>query len=106
MVHELKTQGFIVENQKQISVYYKGVLVGEYFADILVNNCVILELKACDVLAVEHEYQLINYLRTTDIEVGLLLNFGKKPQFSRKIFTNGEKDKAVLLIAEERKISE
>jgi len=106
LVHELKTQGFIVENQKQISVYYKGVLVGEYFADILVNNCVILELKACDVLAVEHEYQLINYLRTTDIEVGLLLNFGKKPQFSRKIFTNGEKDKAVLLIAEERKISE
>lgn len=57
-------------------------------ADLLVNNLVIIELKAAETLMEEHENQLINYLKATDIEVGLLLNFGKKPQISRKIFTN------------------
>ena len=62
--------------------------VGEYYADIIVNNFVIIELKAAESLCYEHECQLINYLRATDIEVGLLLNFGKKPQFRRKLFEN------------------
>jgi GxxExxY protein len=69
----------------------------------LVNDFVILELKACDVLAVEHEYQLINYLKATTIEVGLLLNFGKKPEFRRKIFTNDEKTFASPSIVQEWK---
>ena len=69
-------------------VYYEDSLVGEYYADILVDDCVILELKAAETLCEEHEYQLINYLKATDLEVGLLLNFGKKPEFRRKIFTN------------------
>lgn len=77
-----------VEKQKPISVYYNDHLVGEYYADLIVEDKVILELKAAETLCEEHEYQLINYLKATNIEVGLLLNFGKKPQISRKIFTN------------------
>jgi GxxExxY protein len=66
-------------------------LVGDYFADIIVESIVILELKVVETVAEEHELQLINYLKATDIEVGLLLNFGKKPEFKRKIFTNDKK---------------
>lgn len=73
--------------QHPIKVYYDEILVGEYFADILVANKIILELKAAEAICKEHELQLINYLRATDIKVGLLLNFGKKPEFSRKIYT-------------------
>ena len=88
---ELKQRGFDVEAQKKISVYYKEQLVGDYFADIIVNNKVILELKAAEYIIDEFEYQLINYLKSTDCEVGLLLNFGKEPEFSRKIFSNAKK---------------
>jgi len=65
--------------------------VGDYFADIVVNNTVILELKASDYIVDEFEYQLINYLRSTSCEVGLLLNFGKEPEFIRKVFKNSNK---------------
>ena len=88
---ELKNRGFYVEAQKQIKVYYKNAQVGEYYADLLVNVLVILELKATDGLVKEFEYQLINYLRATNIEVGLLLNFGEKPAFKRKVFDNSKK---------------
>ena len=72
-------------------VYYKKCVVGEYYADLFVNGHIILELKAVDKLCPEHELQLINYLKATDIEVGLLLNFGERPQVRRKIFTNDKK---------------
>jgi len=62
--------------------------VGEYFADLLVENLVIVELKAAKIISEEHEAQLINYLKATEMEVGLLLNFGRKPEFRRKIFHN------------------
>jgi len=62
--------------------------VGLYFADLTVENVVIVELKAAEALCEEHEFQLINYLKATEIEVGLLLNFGKKPEFRRKVFSN------------------
>ncbi len=88
---ELKKRGFSVEAQKQIRVYYKGYQVGEYYADIIVNNTVILELKAAKTLVKEHEWQLLNYLKATGIEVGLLLNFGLSPEFRRKIFDNERK---------------
>jgi GxxExxY protein len=88
---ELKSRGFDVEAQKQIKVYYKGVNVGEYYADIVVNDLVILELKAAEYIVEEFEYQLINYLRGTEMEIGLLLNFGKKPEFRRKVFENSRK---------------
>lgn len=86
---ELRENGLIGQQQIPIEVYYKNSKVGSYFADILVENKIILELKAGDGLIIEeHELQLINYLRATEIEVGLLLFFGKKAQFKRKIFTN------------------
>lgn len=88
---ELKEQGFQCETNKAINVYYKEKLVGEYYADIIVNNLIILELKAVESIYYEHELQLINYLKATPIEVGLLLNFGQKPQIRRKIFTNNNK---------------
>lgn len=85
---ELQNEELEPESQKQIQVYYRGDVVGNYYADIVVEGHVILELKAAEILAEEHEYQLINYLKATDMEVGLLLNFGKKPQVKRKVFTN------------------
>lgn len=85
---ELELMNMHVEKQKPIKVNYKEVEVGEYFADLIVEEKIILELKAAEGLCEEHEFQLINYLKATDIEVGLLLNFGKKPEIKRKIFTN------------------
>ena len=73
--------------QKPIKVHYKNQKVGEYFADIFVENKIILELKTTP-FCVEHEFQLLNYLKATDIELGLLLSFGKEPKFIRKIFEN------------------
>jgi GxxExxY protein len=88
---ELKNKGYNVEAQKRINVYYKGTEVGEYFADLIVENTVILELKAADCIVKDFENQILNYLRATDCEVGLLLNFGKKPEFKRKIYENNRK---------------
>ncbi len=88
MFLELKNRRFYVEAQKQIKVFYKSHNVGEYYADLIVNDSVILELKAAECLVKDFEYQLINYLRATEIEVGLLLNFGPKPEFRRKVFSN------------------
>jgi GxxExxY protein len=85
---ELESEGLLVEKQKPIAVFYNEHLVGEYFADLIVDNKVILELKASEFIRDEHEFQLINYLKATEIEVGLLLNFGKKPEFKRKVFSN------------------
>lgn len=78
MYLELRNRGFEVKAQRQIKVYYKGVEVGEYYADLIINDLIILELKASEVLVYENELQLIHYLRATDKEVGLLFNFGKK----------------------------
>ena len=88
---ELENTGFNVERQKPINVYYEAELVGEYFADLLVENKIIIELKAAESLCKNHEFQLINYLKATEIEVGLLLNFGIKPEVKRKIYTNKNK---------------
>jgi len=88
---ELINSGLKVETQKAIEVYYQNHLVGNYRADLIVNDTIILELKAAEYLVEEHELQLINYLKATNIEIGLLLNFGKKPEIRRKIFTNDRK---------------
>ena len=88
---ELKSQAFNVTAQEQIKVYYKEDFVGEYYADLIVEDTIIIELKAAEILVHENELQLINYLRATDKEIGLLFNFGKKPEFKRKIFTNDKK---------------
>ncbi len=91
LYNELLTCGLSCERQKKIDVFYKGKLVGEYYADIIAEQKVIIELKAAEAICEEHEFQLINYLKGTNIEVGLLLNFGKKPEIRRKIFTNDRK---------------
>ena len=91
MAIELGKMGCKVLQQKNIKVYYEDEEVGDYYADLLVDDLVIVELKASESLCEEHEAQLINYLKATKIEVGLLLNFGKKAEFRRKIFTNDRK---------------
>ena len=87
LLFELRKACHSVEQQKPIIVTYEGHIVGEYFADLVVDNCVIVELKAAESLTRAHETQLINYLRATDFEVGLLLNFGTSPEHKRKIYT-------------------
>ena len=87
LVIELKKMGFHLSQQYNIKVYYDGEIVGDYFADIIVEENVIIELKSSESLRKEHKLQLINYLKATEKEVGLLLNFGKTPEFKRAIFT-------------------
>ena len=91
MFIELTAMGYKVEKQKKILVYYFGNIVGDYNADMIVEDIVTVELKANECLVEENENQLINYLKATNIEVGLLLNFGRKPQIKRKIFDNDKK---------------
>ena len=88
---ELRALGLKVEQQARIAVYYAGEVVGEYYADLLINDTVILELKATRTIAPEHEAQLLNYLKATPYEVGLLLNFGAEPQIKRKTYDNDRK---------------
>ncbi len=85
---ELRKAGLQHIKQQPIKVYYDEENVGNYYADIIVEDKVIIELKAAEGLCNEHEAQLTNYLRATEIEVGLLLNFGKEPQLKRKVFSN------------------
>ncbi|MCK5466380.1 GxxExxY protein [Candidatus Parcubacteria bacterium] len=88
LTFELKQNGLFVVQQMPIKVSYKENPVGDYFADLVVENKIILELKAQEVLISENEAQLLNYLKATEYEIGLLLNFGKKPEIKRRIFSN------------------
>ncbi len=88
LVIELREAGLEAEQQRPISVNYRGQVVGEYFADIVANNSIVLELKTVESLNEDHAAQLIHYLRATRFELGLLLNFGPKPQFRRILLTN------------------
>jgi GxxExxY protein len=94
---ELKIAGLQAFVQQPITVYYLNCEVGNYYADMIVDEKVILELKACDSLCDEHRFQLVNYLKASSIEVGLLLNFGKKPEFRRVVFSNPRKGSAVSI---------
>jgi GxxExxY protein len=88
---ELRKMRLEVVQQAEIKVYYAGVVVGEYYADLLVADAVIVEIKAVRALLKEHEAQLLNYLKATPYEVGLLLNFGPKPEIKRKVYDNERK---------------
>jgi len=88
---ELTAMGFNVQRQKKHLVYYFGHVVGDYCADLLVDEIIVLELKANECIVEANENQLINYLKATRLEVGLLFNFGKKPEVRRKIFDNDKK---------------
>ena len=91
MMVEFKKEGMTVLPQSAIRVFYENEVVGEHFTDMLVDNKVIVEIKAAKSLAAENEAQLLNYLKATDIEIGLLLNFGPKPEVKRKVFDNDRK---------------
>lgn len=87
----LREAEFKVEGQKAIPVYFHGQVVGEYIADVVVNDLIILELKAVSQIVDEHKAQLLNYLKATQIEVGYVLNFGVKAEFKRLVFDNERK---------------
>lgn len=89
----LETTGLTVESRIAIPVWFRGHQVGHFEGDLLVAKCVLLELKAVRALDSSHQAQLLNYLRATDIEVGLLLNFGTKPEFKRLAYDNSKKRK-------------
>ena len=91
MAYELREQGLSVVQQQKIDVYYQGLVMGEYYADLVVEDKVLVELKAASKIIAQHEAQLLNYLRATHYEVGLLLNFGPKPDHRRKAFDNSRK---------------
>ena len=92
LAHELRKRGFQVKQQFPIKVNYDGVIVGDYFADLIVNESVILDLKAVEIILEEHKAQLLNYLKATSIDVGLLLNFGPKPQVARRVFETARRE--------------
>ena len=87
----LSSMGLKVCRQIEIPVWFRGHQVGDFSADMLVEHSVLIELKAARALDSAHSAQLLNYLRATEIEVGLLLNFGLKPDFKRLIFDNPRK---------------
>jgi len=84
--------GLSVERQKDVSVFFRGNIIGDFKTDLIVNEKVIVELKAVRTFDPAHEAQLINYLKATNIEVGLLLNFGGKPEFKRFVYDNKRKN--------------
>jgi GxxExxY protein len=91
MIVALRTTGLKTDGQVGLPVYFRGSVVGDYVADILVEDKLILELKAAEDLSSIHEAQLLNYLKATQIELGLLLNFGPKPKIKRLVFSNERK---------------
>lgn len=88
---ELRQRGLIVEQQKPIRVYYAHECVGEFYVDLAVEHMVLVELKAVPELKPVHEAQLLNYLKSSRFELGLLLNFGPKARVKRKVFDNSRK---------------
>ena len=88
---ELLKMGLKTEKEKRVLVFYEGQIVGDYNADLTVEDVVICELKTSEQLYEGDENQLINYLKATEVEVGLLLNFGKKPEVRRKVYDNERK---------------
>ena len=87
----LQELGLVVEQQKSIKVYFHGQIVGEYIADLVVNDVILLELKSVKSLIPQHSAQLLSYLKSTKLELGLLLNFGPSAAFKRKVLDNDRK---------------
>ena len=97
MFKRLNDLNINIKKQEPINVYFEQELVGEYFADLIVENKVIVELKAASALNNKHEVQLVNYLRATEIEVGLLINFGEKLKIIRRVFSNEQGKKTQIV---------
>jgi GxxExxY protein len=96
LTEELREHGSIVEQQKPVSVLYKGKSAGEFIADMIVEKKVLVEVKSVKILTKDFDSKLIHYLKATGIEVGLLINFGESVQVHRKIYTPKPKNKSVL----------
>lgn len=84
----LREAGIEVTQQAPLAVRFRGVCVGDFKADLLIADRLVIELKAVSQLTTAHEVQLVNYLKATGIPIGLLFNFGPKPQFKRRILTS------------------
>ena len=93
MLIALSEAGLHVARQLPITVHFRGQVVGEFRADSVVNNQVIVEIKAARTIESAYEAQIMHYLRATDVEIGLLMNFGPKPEFKRFIFDNERKSR-------------
>ena len=91
MFKALRSTGLATEAQVSVPVWFRGEQIGDFYADLIVEGIVILELKAARAIERSHEAQLLNYLKATDVEVGLLLNFGERPEFRRLLFDNERK---------------
>jgi GxxExxY protein len=87
----LREAGLAVDRQVPVPVWFRNHKVGDFRADLLVESCVLLELKSARILESAHEAQLLHYLKSTEVEIGLLLNFGSRPQFRRLLFDNERK---------------
>ena len=88
LLHELGKTQLALKQQERVDVRYDGIPVGEHFADVVVGNLVLVELKSSKQLIDKDEARLLNYLKATRCEVSLLLNFGTKPEIKRKVFDN------------------
>ena len=84
-------KGLTVEEEVATPVYFRGKKVGDFKADLIVNKVILIELKTAETLVAAHEAQVLNYLRATSLEIGLLFNFGPKPQVRRLLFDNERK---------------
>jgi GxxExxY protein len=91
-LYELKIIGLNANPQVPFEVFYKGIRVGQYYADLVIEDKIIIELKATETFCEAHEFQLLNYLKATNMEVGLLFNFGRKPEFKRLVYTKSFKN--------------
>jgi len=92
MSRVLKANGIVAQRQSPLPVWFRGEAIGDFRADLIVAGCVIVELKAAKAIEPVHEAQLLNYLRASDVEVGLLLNFGPTPKIKRMVFANEKKN--------------
>ena len=104
MIMCLEEAGMSVQRQMPVSVWFRGKQIGDFRGDLVVNDCVLLELKAVRRLESSHEAQLMNYLKATRLEVGLLLNFGPRPEVKRRIVGNQSKNLGTLSKAASHKI--
>jgi len=91
----LREKGLEVQAEVAVPVFFRGINVGDFRADLVVNDCILLELKTAETIVIAHEAQVLNYLRATALEIGLILNFGPKAQVRRLLFDNDRKQAKV-----------
>jgi len=91
----LRGKGLEVQAEVAVPVFFRGMNVGDFRADLVVNDCILLELKTAETIVIAHEAQVLNYLRATALEIGLILNFGPKAQVRRLLFDNDRKQAKV-----------